>query len=309
METGGIALRSRYRGALAGLAAGDAVGTTLEFTTPGTFAPITDMVGGGPFRLEPGQWTDDTSMALCLAESLAECRGFDARDQMTRYLEWHRNGKFRAHPGMRDIGNTTRRALERFERTGEPFSGDDDPNSAANGSLMRLAPVPLFFFHAGRARVMEMAAASSKTTHGLELVADACRWFASLIFDALTGLPKAAILAAEPPSSLDPKIAAVARGSWRNKPQSTIRGSGYVVASLEAALWAFDTTSDFRSGCLAAANLGEDADTTAAIYGQLAGAHYGFDAIPAEWRERLAHRELIVALADRLHDEALALRD
>ena len=103
-------LRDRYRGALLGLAVGDALGTTLEFKRPGSFAPITDMVGGGPFGLKPGQWTDDTSMALCLAESLVECRGFDPVDQLRRYCRWYREGHLSSTGRCFDIGNTTRAA-------------------------------------------------------------------------------------------------------------------------------------------------------------------------------------------------------
>ena len=136
--------RERYRGCLLGLAVGDALGTTLEFCRPGSFTPITDMVGGGPFRLKPGQWTDDTSMALCLASSLTERGGFDARDQMERYVRWWREGYWSSTGRCFDIGNTTSAALSRFQKTGDPFAGSTDPHAAGNGSLMRLAPVPLF---------------------------------------------------------------------------------------------------------------------------------------------------------------------
>ena len=140
-----ITQQDRYRGALLGLACGDAVGTTLEFKPPGSFAPISDMVGGGPFELEPGQWTDDTSMALCLAVSLVEQGGFDPADQMQRYVRWYREGYLSSNGVCFDIGNTVSAALRRFERSGEPYSGATDPYSAGNGSIMRLAPLPLAF--------------------------------------------------------------------------------------------------------------------------------------------------------------------
>ena len=125
----------RYRGSLLGLAVGDALGAPLEFQAPGTFEPIDDMIGGGPHAVEPGQWTDDTSMALCLAESLIECGGFDARDQMERYVHWWREGYNSSKAVCLDIGNTVRHALSQFEETGEPFSGSTDPYSAGNGSI------------------------------------------------------------------------------------------------------------------------------------------------------------------------------
>ena len=134
----------RFSGCLLGLAIGDTVGTTLEFKRPGSFEPLTDMVGGGPFRLKPGQWTDDTSMALCLAASLIECRGFDARDQMERYVRWWREGYMSSTGHCFDIGNTTAEALGIFQRTRDPFAGATDLDKAGNGSLMRPAPVPMF---------------------------------------------------------------------------------------------------------------------------------------------------------------------
>ena len=303
--------RDRFRGALLGLAAGDALGTTLEFRSPGSFEPLTDMVGGGPFRLAPGQWTDDTSMALCLAASLLARDGFDAEDQMERYLRWFDEGYFSSTGRCFDIGNTTRDALERFRSTGDPFAGSTDARAAGNGSLMRLAPVPLFFA-AGPAAAIERAADSSRTTHGARTCVDACRVMASLIVGAVHGVPKERLLApgysplagGREMSALCPEVSAIAGGSFRHKQPPEIRGTGYVVDALEAALWAFAHHDDFEQGALAAVNLGDDADTTGAIYGQIAGAHYGASAIPLHWLERLALRDGITALADGLYAHA-----
>ena len=154
----------RYRGSLLGLAAGDAVGTTLEFKPPGTFAPIKDMVGGGPFRLKPGQWTDDTSMALCLAESLIEQKGFAPANQLEKYLQWYRDGHLSSTGRCFDIGNTTQAAVKQFEETREPYCGSTDPRSAGNGSIMRLASVPLFFAQNPK-EAIEKSGESSRTTH------------------------------------------------------------------------------------------------------------------------------------------------
>jgi ADP-ribosyl-[dinitrogen reductase] hydrolase len=301
------ARRDRLRGALVGLAVGDAVGTTVEFKRPGSFEPVTDMVGGGPFRLRPGQWTDDTSMALCLAESLIECDGFDAEDQMRRFVRWRREGHLSSTGHCFDIGGTTSDALSRFERTGEPFSGSTDPYSAGNGSLMRLAPV-VMFYDAEPARALQYAAMSSRTTHGARVAVDACRYLAALLLGAFDGVSKDALLSPfyspvpgywdEQP--LASEIAEIAAGSFLRKEPPAIMGSGYAAHCLEAALWAFARTDDFRSGCLAAVNLGDDADTTAAVYGQIAGAYYGEHAIPAEWRDRLALRETLGSFADGL---------
>jgi ADP-ribosyl-[dinitrogen reductase] hydrolase len=187
------AVADRYRGALLGLAVGDALGTTLEFSRPGTFEPIHDMVGGGPFGLEPGQWTDDTSMALCLAESLLERDGFDATDQMRRYVRWRREGHLSSTGACFDIGSTVSRALNRFEETGEAYAGSTDPRSAGNGSIMRLAPVPLFY--AGdEATAIRRSADSSRTTHGAREAVDACRYMAALLLGAVAGVAKDELL-------------------------------------------------------------------------------------------------------------------
>jgi len=288
---------SRYRGCLLGLAAGDAVGTTLEFKSPGTFHPIDDMVGGGPFGLKPGQWTDDTSMALCLAESLTKKRGFDPVDQLERFTRWYRNGHLSSTSSCFDIGNTVRQALLRFEKTREPYCGSTDPRSAGNGSVMRLAPVPLFYA-LNPIEAIEKSGESSRTTHGALTCVDACRYFGGLIVAAVSGVPKDELLSegyspvpgywAQKP--LTPEIDKIARGSFKVLEPPEIKGSGYVVKSLEAALWAFYKTNSFKDGCLLAVNLGDDADTTGAVYGQIAGAFYGEEAIPESWKEKLAHR-------------------
>lgn len=287
----------RFRGALLGLAAGDALGTTLEFHVRDHFPPLTDMVGGGPFDLPPGHWTDDTSMALCLAESLVEREGFDAADQMRRYLRWWRDGHNSSTHFCFDIGNITREALARFEETGEPYSGDTHPGTAGNGSLMRLAPVAMRYAH-DPAQAAERAADSSRTTHATAEAVDACRWFASLLIGIINDggkEPRDAGLA------LSPAIAAIRAGSYKTKTRAEIRSAGYVVHTLEAALWAFHETHTFRDGALLAVNLGDDADTVGAVYGQIAGAYYGAEAIPEEWRMVIYRHDDIVALADRLH--------
>ena len=300
-------LLDRYVGAMLGLAAGDALGTTLEFRPRGTFTPIDDLVGGGPFPLEPGQWTDDTSMALCLAESLLEMNGFDPIDQLARYVRWKRTGHHSSNGICFDVGATVRSPLARFERHGDPWSGSTDPSSAGNGSIMRLAPVPLFFARRPETAIRR-AAESSRTTHGATEAVDACRYLAALIVFALQGGSKAALIAPlfTPVAGLwdrdplAPAIHEIAAGSFLRREPPRIRGSGYVVHSLEAALWAFAKSTSFEHGALLAVNLGDDADTTGAVYGQLAGAYYGAEAIPHRWRSKLAHRDTLETFAERL---------
>jgi ADP-ribosyl-[dinitrogen reductase] hydrolase len=291
----------RFRGCLLGLAVGDAVGTTLEFKPKGSFIPITDMVGGGPFRLKPGEWTDDTSMALCLATSLLENEGFDADDQMQRYCRWQSEGYLSSNGRCFDIGNTVSNALRRYQSDGNPYAGFRDAWSAGNGSLMRLAPVPLFYFSEPE-KTEIFAVESSRTTHGAAECLDACRLFSRQLLRALAGEEKAQILRADSTAFCGAmKIESIAQGDYRHKHADNIHGTGYVVDCLEAALWCFDTTDNFEDAILKAANLGDDADTTAAVCGQLAGAYYGMSGIPSHWLAQVVQRDMIQALADRLH--------
>jgi ADP-ribosylglycohydrolase len=286
---------------------GDAIGTSLEFQSPGSFSPINDMLGGGPFDLKPGQWTDDTSLALCLADSLIETKKFDPKDQLSRYLKWLDKGYLSSNGKCFDVGNTTQMSLEKFRKTGARFCGPKNPSSAGNGSIMRLAPIPLFFA-ANPSKAIEMSGQSSKTTHGAQTAIDACRYFGALLVGAISGANKEQILSSpyEPIPSywkrfpLTKEIDEIAKGSFKKKNPPEISGSGYVVESLEAALWAFYTSDSFKEGCLKAVNLGDDADTTGAVYGQLAGAFYGFNLIPKKWREKIAHLELIESMAEKI---------
>ena len=300
----------RHLGCLLGLATGDALGTTLEFTTPGGFTPIDDIVGGGPFHLHPGEWTDDTSMALCLAESLLEKRGFDPADQCDRYLAWRDHGHLSSNGRCFDIGNTVSSALARYRRSKEPFAGSIDPHAAGNGSIMRLAPVPMFY-HRDFQQAVDFSGTSSRTTHQAPTCIDACRYMGGILVALLNGETKETVLAPGfhpmlgtwPAGELCPEIAAIAAGSFKTKEPPAIRGSGFVVESLEAALWAFHRSTCFKDGALLAVNLGHDADTTGAIYGQFAGACYGIDAIPPTWRAKIAHTELILDFASKLYQQ------
>jgi ADP-ribosyl-[dinitrogen reductase] hydrolase len=258
------------------------------------------MIGGGPFALAPGEWTDDTSMALCLATSLVERGGFDPHDQMDRYCRWADTGYLSSNGRCFDIGLTVAAALERYRRDGNPYAGSTAPDTAGNGCIMRLAPVAMWFCPDLDA-VERCAADSARTTHGAPECVEASRFFARVLCRALTGHSKADTLRLDADRSFSGgRMTAIARGEYLVAASGAIRGSGYVIDSLEAALWAFARTDSFEDAILTAANLGEDADTTAAVCGQLAGAYYGADGIPGRWLERLALHQDITGLADRL---------
>ena len=301
---------NKYKGSLLGLAVGDALGAPLEFSKPDKFEPINDFVGGGHFKLKPGEFTDDTSLALCLAESLSRCKGFDAKDQMETYWKWFADGHLSVGDKAIGVGQTTMRAILTYKRTGEPFSTITNPRSAGNGSIMRLAPVPLFYSD-DPLKAIEMSGESSRTTHPLQITIDACIYFGGLIFGAVNGVEKDELLSDyySPVSGywdeheMTEDLREVAEGSFKVKNPPEIIGSGYVVQSLEAALWAFYNSDSYEEGVLKAVNLGNDADTTGAICGQLAGAYYGLDGIPDRFKEKIVMKELILSYAEKLYQK------
>lgn len=300
----------RSYGCLVGLAVGDAVGTTLEFKPRDSYAHITDMVGGGPFGLDAGTWTDDTSMALALGEALlasaAKGSAFEPGEAQLRFVDWWRNGAFSPTGSCFDIGIATRQALARFEETGDPIAGSTDPYSAGNGSLMRLAPVAIWGIQQDPVVVTRVARRQSMTTLAADACLEACEAYALVLRAAILGASFEDALAV-PSGEYGPEVGPIMAGSWRGKARDQIASSGFVVHSLEAAIWSVANTTSFDDAVLLAANLGDDADTTAAIAGQLAGAIYGASSIRQSWLEKLAWREEIETLARKLAFPAVAL--
>jgi ADP-ribosyl-[dinitrogen reductase] hydrolase len=334
---------NRMIGSLIGLAIGDALGASVEFRPQQYLAanPVSKMVGGGTWGLEVGKWTDDTSMALCLAASLIAEVDFNPYDQMVRYKWWNRHGYLSSTGHCFDIGQATRQSINKFTNRQKTLKlhyrcrseyevdtlawdsvqrvsdfdvhcGDED--AAGNGALMRLAPVPLFYFKTPTVAI-EYAGRSASLTHANQKAIDACRYYAALIVAALHNYPKEDLLNNNFYSkhkdwfgehALHDDIIQISRGSYKkdkNKGgyEQGIRGKGYIVHALEAALWAFWSHDSFEAGALAAVNLGDDTDTTAAIYGQLAGAHYGYKSIPKDWVGKLYARDLIVCMSQWLY--------
>ena len=303
---GAAAARDRALGCLLGLAVGDAVGTSVEFKERGSFPDVTDMVGGGPFRLAPGEWTDDTTMALCLADTLLATGTVDQPDFMARLHRWFEAGENTVPGRCFDIGGTTETAIARYASDGIASAGSEAPETAGNGSLVRLAPLAILT--AGtqdEARLL--ARKQSRATHATIECLDACALFVSYLDDALTGADKDGATR-QRVMALAPNVLFISAGEWRDKPREQIRSSGYVVHTLEAALWAVWHTDNFRDAVLTAVNLGDDADSVGAVAGQLAGALYGASAIPAEWLSRLAWRDKIEGLAARLFERRLAVK-
>jgi ADP-ribosylglycohydrolase len=296
--------KDRCRGSLIGLASGDSLGSVVEFMAPGTFEPVTGYRSGGPHRLNAGEFTDDTSLALALSDSIAKV-GWNLNDQAERYVEWMKHGKYSVNGRCFDIGITTSRALHTFIESGDATqSGSRSESASGNGSIMRLAPVPIRYhghYPNNIAELARLAEESSLVTHASEQCQSACRYMALALSALIHGEgrnmvlspkwgPLAELNAIKP---LHPLIFAVAQGSFREKQPPAIRGSGWVVESLEAALWAFHDAGSFEEAVLKAVNLGDDADTTGSVCGQLAGAFWGESGIPDHLRQGLARYDML----------------
>jgi ADP-ribosylglycohydrolase len=310
-----IGVRARVVGAFVGLAAGDALGVPVEFEPRASREadPVRGMRGGGTWRLKAGTWSDDTSLALCLAESIVE-RGFDPQDSGLRSLAWMDDGLWTANGSVFDVGGATRLALGRI-RSGMPavLAGGRGENDNGNGSLMKILPASIWLSSLPESARFQAIAAYSSVTHGHPRSILGC-WLHCLVAGALlrgdapgeaysSAMAEARSLLGSMPLPVRAESGIYGRvldGKLPALPVSAIRGSGYVVHCLEASLWCLTTTSDFASCVLAAVNLGEDADTTGAVTGGLAGLAYGKGAIPAEWVATLAREAEIEALAGRL---------
>jgi ADP-ribosyl-[dinitrogen reductase] hydrolase len=275
-------LRERFVGTLFGLAVGDAVAAATQFRRPGSFSPIGDMIGGGPFDLPRGAWSDDTAMALCLAESLLERDGFDARDQVERYSRWQQEGYLTSTGQCVGITASTARSLALAKWRRVVFPGSHDPEQLDPEPLSRIASVALFYFASPETTLVQSADAS-RTTCQAPAVLDACRRLGRALNCALSGQPKTKILA---------EAATIT--------EVVAQTNHTAATALAAALWAFSSTDNFRDAVLRAANVGGNSDVVASVCGQLAGAHYGVSAIPQSWRNGLMHKDLIEGYADRL---------
>jgi ADP-ribosyl-[dinitrogen reductase] hydrolase len=285
-------LRERFLGALLGLATGDAVAAATQFRRPGRFSPVGDMLGGGPFDLPRGAWSDDTAMALCLADSLLETGGFDARDQMARYRRWQQQGYLSATDQCVGITAGTARALAKAQWRRQAFSGSHDPEALDPETLSRVAPTVMYYF-ADAAAATERAAEAARTTCQSAAVLGACRALACALHAALSGASRSAVVAA-----------AEALVGKTSRP-AALGQEGSAPAALATALDVFARTHNFRDAVLTAANLGGTSDVVTAAAGALAGAHYGASAIPTLWRNSLMKLQLLESFADRLLAHAL----
>ncbi len=292
-----------------GLAVGDALGATVEFCIPGTFEPVIDLVGGGPFQLPPGGWTDDTSQALAAAAAMVAFRGFDPKAVMERLCQWYRSGRYSVNGKCFDIGMTSASALRQFQQYGgrNPYQGLYNPTGSSNGCLMRLAPVPMAYRRSAYAAA-EASYRFALLTHGAPPAVGCTRWLGGVLASLMMGrLTKSSLVdggfdatqAAGEDVFRDVPVEPFARSIANEVKRfrglashiAGVRACFSATGALRAALWAYANGDTFEEVVFLAANLGDDADTVGAIAGQLAGATYGESGIPQRWRDGLAKKD------------------
>jgi ADP-ribosylglycohydrolase len=293
-----MSTQNKLIGSLVGLATGDAFGAPYEFKRP-PFEVNKHYSSGGVHNVKPGQWTDDTSMALCIAQSLIENKSFDAKDQMDKYVSWCDYGYMSSNGECFDIGNTVAGALDLYKRSKNPFSGLEGDEYSGNGSLMRLAPIAIAFYK-DKEKLIEYVSKSSQTTHKSQLCIDSCIYFAQLLKGAYEGFSKEELL--DPnfinTLSLRQEVKNIANGSF--KEEKGYKPTGYVIDTLESALMTFYKYDSFEDGLFNIVAFGYDTDTAGAVYGQIAGAYYGLDNIPKHLVDNLMHKDTLLSLSEKL---------
>ena len=310
-------MRDRYRGLLLGLALGDALGAPVQHRRAGSFQPVGDLIGGGPYDLPRGAWTDDTALPLLLADSLLACGRYDARDFVQRCQRWQREGYLSSTGQCLGITATTARALAQAQWSGKPLAGPHDPARAEKEPLLR-AGVAVAFALADPAEAIALAAEVARPTHQAPIALDACRYYAALLIGALRGESRPTLLAPDftpvpglwERQPLKREVAAIAAGGWRSEGQAAGAqpgdgGDGSALDGLVVTLRALARGTGYRDTVLFAVNLGGDADTNGALVGQLAGALYGARGLPPHWLAGLVAADLVARSADRLLEAAL----
>jgi ADP-ribosyl-[dinitrogen reductase] hydrolase len=292
-------IKDRCYGCFYGSIIGDALGGPVEFRRRGSFPEVIDMnLFNFNLGLEPGGWTDDTSMMLCLSKSLIENDGqINNNDVLLKYCDWFRKGYMSSKEYCVDIGKQTGRSLIDFEQHGTLVSKHSNDQYAGNGSIMRLTPVPIMFHKKSCNECMNACELSSETTHSSVICKDACKMLGCILYSLINGAKRENIISLFPiyfkKEDIHPELHSIYDGEYLSKYEYQIKSSGYAVHTLEAALFCFMKTHDFKSCLLMAVNLGDDSDTVGCVTGQIAGAFYGitniYSVVPS-WINKLANK-------------------
>jgi len=307
----------RLHGALLGLTVADALGVPVEFRSRSALDrdPVTDMFGYGTYNQPPGTWSDDSTMTWCTVESLALQGECDTEDMAGRFVRWLTHGYMTPYNELFDIGNATREALERYrtEAVWAKFAGLTHEHSNGNGSLMRILPLAFYARNLETAERERLVNEVSSITHRHPRSLLACQIYVEMAIQLLEGQSaeqayQATAAAINERHAGHAELTAFERvlnGELAALKRDGIRSSGYVVDTLEAAVWCLLTTDSYREAALTAVNLGEDTDTTAAVVGGLAGILYGESSIPPEWLSQVAKLDELRELVSKFEEVLL----
>ena len=299
-----------------GLAIGDALGVPAEFKSREELKryPITDMIGDGTYNLPAGTWSDDTSMTLATIDSIISTGTINPNDMANKFLNWFRNAEYTATNETFDIGRTTLQSLAKYELKLYDASncGEDNEYSNGNGSLMRILPIAYYIYYkdvTDNQEIYNIVKQVSSITHAHEVSILGCYIYVRFALELLNGKNK--IEAYNNIKKLDysmfnnttiDKYSRILNNNIQNLNEENISSSGYVVSTLEAAMWLFLNSNDYNNTILRAVNLGEDTDTVAACTGGLLGLYYGIESIKSSWKQNLKKYDYIVELCDKFDE-------
>jgi ADP-ribosyl-[dinitrogen reductase] hydrolase len=275
-----------YLGGFVGLAVGDALGAPVEFQKRGSYGLVTDFQKGGPFNLEKGMWTDDTILSLILSESLNRYKTFNAEDIMNQFYRWWKDGYMSPTGICFDIGRTTEKAMNRFQKENVIYAGNEaDPPS--NGAIMRLLPISLFFSSSLKTS-QEHSIDMTRLTHGPLECVEASVILNYILLMILDGKSKSEIFKfTHLEYAFKTRIKNLLTNEFLKKSYEEVSGIGNAYETLESAMHIFYHANNFYDGLIKAVNIGDDTDTVGAVYGQMAGAYFGLQSIPTQFTEQL----------------------
>lgn len=293
-------MENKIKGSILGGIVGDAYGSPYEFKKRDSYTVTGEMEYNNVFNVASGSFTDDGSMMLCILASLIEKKQFDGHDIMHKFIQWNINGYMSSdsEKGCFDIGKTIRTSLDDYYQCGKLYkhSITDPLITSGNGGLMRLAPIPVFFDNIQDA--VKHSILSSKLTHSSPECLESATLMGGMIFQLVRGLSKEYVLSYQNEPYKCEKVMNIANGTYKTKSRDQIKTTGYVIDSLEAALWAFYKTNSYQDGMNVLVTMGDDVDTVCCIYGQIAGAYYGINEIPTRWLNKLQHHEMILNMVN-----------
>ena len=274
-------------GSFIGLAIGDALGAPVEFCRRGTFPEVTEYRSGGKFDLPAGAWTDDAAMSLCLAESLINQEGFDAQNLLEQFSKWLEFGENTSTGISVGVGQNTLRTLGEFRRNGTLTAQKFGSKNDGNGSLMRVTATALYA-NTSLENARALASLQSQTTHASDIADECCQFLAELICRLVQGQEYKAAKRFSMSHEWSYPLHSILETEYAGTEPHGIKSSGYVIDTLQSALWAVENSSSFEETVLKAVNLGDDADTVGAVAGQIAGAIYGYSSVPNKLKNGLA---------------------